>query len=157
LPAPCHIIHSMSGHRVPKRPRPVTITYWGVILFGVWNIGRGVALSKQSSLLIALNVQPDPRVRTVFAFMWAFLFLGSAWTLRQKRPFIRYAIPILLLGYALYELGIWLLFTQIPLNRASWLLTGTRYLIVILFTYWALNRPTAKYYFYEEGGGNGPT
>ena len=139
----------MSVKSLPKRPRTVTLVFWGVILLGVWNAGRALVLFKQRDVLIDLQIRPSPWVQIIFALGWVILFWGCAWGLRQKRPLLPKAIPILITLYALYDLGIRFLFAP-SRNKASWTLTGIFFIGCVLFTIWALNRKIAKLYFTES-------
>lgn len=130
----------MSAHSGPDRPCTVTIVILGVIFFGVWNLGESIALWHQLALLLSLNVQPDPRLRLILALLWGLLFFSMAWALWYKRPFTRRAVPIILLFYALYDMGMWLFFQQTQLNKLSWFGVGLFYLSFIVFTRWVLNR-----------------
>jgi hypothetical protein len=129
------------------RPRTVTITLWGVFILGGWNLARAVVLSRQSSLLLALGVSLDPRLRLIIALCWAILFWGAAFALWRKRPFARQAIPIILLLYGLYQLSLLLFFTQTQTAQRRWLLNTLSYTVAVLFTLWALNRATVITYF----------
>ena len=130
----------MSAHSGPDRPRTVTIVILGVIFFGVWNLAKSIALWRQLTVLLSLNVQPDPRLRLILALLWALLFFSLALGLWYQRPFTRRAVPILLLLYALYDMGMWLFFQRPPLNKLSWFGVGLFYLGFITFTRWVLNR-----------------
>ncbi|HEX6383653.1 MAG TPA: hypothetical protein VF177_03185 [Anaerolineae bacterium] len=137
----------MSLPTAAKRPLSVTLTLWGVFLLGVWNIGRAIALGRQSSILLALGATPDPRLRLVIAVFWGLLFLGLALALWRRRSFTRQAVPISLLLYTLYRLSLLLFFTQVPVNWQAWLPQSMMYVGVIVFAQWALNRAGAKTYF----------
>jgi len=133
----------------PNRPRSVTITLLGVILLGVWNAGKVFALTQQYSLLLTLNVSPDPRLFLVFAASWMALFWGAAISLLRRRSLSRWLIPLLLLLYSLYELILLGLFVRIPQSGQSWLVRILLYDVAILFALWSLNRSEARYYFTE--------
>ena len=127
----------MSVPFAPNRPRSVTITFWGVIFFGVWNLGRAIAIGQELNLQQTLNIQPDPRLRLAAAGLFAVLFLGLAGNLWWKRPFTIKAIPITIAGYTVYETAVWLLI--------SLFLIGS-----ILFTRWSLQRAIQTYFHYEQ-------
>lgn len=139
----------MSANSLEKRPRPVTLIFWGVIALGVWNAGRALVLFKQRDVLIELQIRPSPWVQLLFALGWAVLFWGCAWGLRQKRPLLLKAIPLLIILYALYDLGIRFLFAP-SRNQATWTLTGIFFLGYALFAIWALTRKAAKQYFSQS-------
>lgn len=140
----------MSVPFAPNRPRSVTITFWGVIFFGVWNLGRAVALGLELNLQQTLNIQPDPRLRLAAAGLFAILFLGLAGNLWWKRPFTIKAIPLTIVCYTVYETAVWLLFTQPPRNWSLWLLTSLFLIGSILFTRWSLQRAIQTYFHYEQ-------
>lgn len=124
---------------------------WIVLLFGLWNTARVTVLGRQLTLWLELGIQPDPRVRLVGALIWAILFLGAAAALWQRRPFIRLAIPILLLLYAIYELGLILVFAQTSLAWQGMALNAILYAVTILFSQWALGRKATQAYFAQSG------
>lgn len=136
----------MSSFSAPKRPRAVTITFWSVIFFGTWNLGRAVAIDQQLEIQKILNLQPDPRLRLAAAIIFTLIFFGLAWQLWRKRPFTINAIPFTITGYTVYETAVWLLFAQPPRNWSLWLLTSLILIGSILFTRWALRRATQSYF-----------
>lgn len=131
----------------PKRPFPVTLTLWGVFLFGAWNAGRVVALSRDIQLFLDWGVKPDPRLRLALALVWAALFLGIWLALRGRRPLARAVVPVLLLFYAINELSFLLLFVQSAPARQSGVINALFYIAITLFSGWALNRTAVKPYF----------
>jgi hypothetical protein len=130
-----------------KRPRSVTITLLGVILLGAWSAAQAFAMVQQVTLLLALNIRPDPRLLLGIAAGWMVLFWGLAIMLWCRWPFTRWLIPLLLLLYALYELVLQGLFVRIPISGQSWLLRILLYSVVVLFAIWSLNRNKARSYF----------
>lgn len=131
----------------PKRPRSVTLTFWGVFLLGGWNCGRLLATSLNYQLLAPFSTTPSPLFRLVVALVWMLLFWGAALALWQKRPFTRYIIPAILLIYTVYELSTLLLFVQAEPARSSWLINTLFYLFCVGFSYWALNRTAVTSYY----------
>ena len=128
----------------PSRPRSVTITLIGVILIGMWYAGQLFALIRQYSLLLTLNVTPDPRLRLVIAAVWMALFWGAAVALWRRKSFTSWFIPLLLSLVALYELTLLGLFVQIPESGQGWLMRILLYAALILFASWSLNRECSK-------------
>ncbi|HID54129.1 MAG TPA: hypothetical protein EYP41_19085 [Anaerolineae bacterium] len=140
----------MSAHFAAKRPFTVTLTILGVVLLGLWNLGRAAALYREQDLLLSLQMQPDPRLRLLIAAVWAVIFGGLAWAVWRRRPFSQKATPGLTALYAAGDLGLPFIFPAARLNQTGWLLTGVFYIIIILFMAWALNRPAANAYFKTE-------
>ncbi len=134
-----------------KRPFAVTITLLGVLFFAALNTWRVFALWQQSSLLLALDVRPDPRIRLVFAGVWAIVFWGAALALWLRRPWSRQSVPIFLAVYALYDIILQALFVRIPQSGSVWLMRVLLYSMLVAFTVWALNRTAVKSYFTQEG------
>ena len=130
-----------------KRPRSVTITLLGVMFLGMWRAAQAFAMGQQVTLLLALNIRPDPRLLLVISVGWMVLFLGSAMALWRRQPLTRWLIPLLLLLYALYELVLQGLFVRIPISGQSWLLRILLYSVAVLFAIWSLNRSKARSYF----------
>jgi preprotein translocase subunit SecG len=140
----------MSAYLPAKRPFAVTLVFWGVILFGIWNVSKAAALVGNSQLLLARGVQPDPRLQAVLAVGWAILFLVVAWGLRRKRPSTQHTIPLLLLVYGLYTLGIRLIFSPLPLGSGDWILSTLFFLTAAVLAYLALKRAGRRHYFVER-------
>ncbi len=130
-----------------NRPRSVTLTLWGVFLLGVWNFGRALALGQQRVLLQELGAHPDPTFRLIVALVWGIVFFGLGDMLRRKRPFTRRLIPLSIFLYALYEMGLIILFAAAAPARQSLLLDALLVLSGVLFSGWALNRTAVYAYF----------
>ena len=113
-------------------------------------MGRVVAIIQQSNILSELNNKIDPRIRLLVALVWALWFGGLVIALRQRRPFTRRAIPIALLLYAVYELSLTITITQPQPGQSSWLVNTLFYLLLIVFSTWALNRTAVMPYFEKE-------
>lgn len=143
------MLEDMNRQRT-TRPRSVTIMLWGVILIGAWNGGRVIVLLQQN-LPAAVHAKLDPRLRLLMALIWVIFFTGTAVALWQKRPFSRHLIPNLILSYALFNLSLLALGIRTPLNRQSWLMEIVLYTGLVLFSYWAMNRPaTISYFSHKE-------
>ncbi len=132
-----------------NRPRSVTLIVWGVFLLGGWNCGRLITISLNYRLLATFSTTPTPFFRLMLALVWMLLLWAAALALWQRRPFTRRAIPFILFVYAVYELGILLIFTQAGPARSGWLINTLFYLFITLFSYWALNRTAVTSYFTE--------
>lgn len=138
----------MSVHLSAKRPFAVTLVLWGVILFGVWNLGRAITLYQQLDVLLNLNIHVDPRMRLVIASFWVILFFWLAWELRKRKLFCQRAIPAALFFFALSDL---ILYAFVPTAvKNPWWLPGLFFTIIILFSLWALNNLRAKHYFSQK-------
>jgi hypothetical protein len=130
-----------------NRPHTVTITLLGVILLGAWSAAQALAMGRQVSLFLALDISPDPRLLLIISVSWAVLFWGSAIALLRRCSFSRWLVPLLILVYALYELLLQGLFVASPISGQSWLLRIVLYDVAILFALWSLNRSAARLYF----------
>ena len=131
-----------------RRPRSVTLTLWGVFLLGVWNLARALALGQQRDLLQELAAKPDPTLRLVIALVWGAVFLGLVEALRRKRPFTRRLIPLTIMLYTLYEIGLILFFTTAA--RETLALDILTAVGLVAFTGWTLNRTAAAPYFHNN-------
>lgn len=129
------------------RPRSVTLTFWGVFLLGGWNCGRLLTIGLKYRLLTTFATMPAPLFRLVMALVWMLLLWAVVLALWQRRPFTRRAIPAILIVYAIYELGLLLIFAQAGPARSGWLVNTLFYLFIIVFSYWALNRTAVAAYF----------
>ena len=128
----------------------MTIVLWGLILLGLWEGGKVVALTRQLRLLLELETSPDPRLRLTMAGVWMGLLLGTAVALWARKPFVRWLVPGLLLVYVVYQLVLMALSVRVSGGAANWLLDVLLATAVILFCTWALNRETATSYYVEE-------
>lgn len=133
-----------------NRPRSVTLTLWGVFLLGGWNCGRLIMISLNYRLLAPFSTTPKPFFRLIMALVWLLLLWAAALALWQKRPFTRHTIPALLFIYAVYELGLLLAFAQAGPARSGWLVNTLFYMVIIMFSYWALNRTAVTAYFRDQ-------
>jgi ABC-type enterochelin transport system permease subunit len=134
----------------PKRPRTISLILLLLLILGTIQLATVVALSRQSALLLDLQVKPDPRLRMIIAVVWMALYWGIAIALRQKVSATRWLIPLLLALNALYELVVRGLFAQVPVNGDQWLLNSLFAAAFVLFAWWALNRNAAKTYYLED-------
>ena len=133
----------------PNRPRSVTLTFWGVFLLGGWNCGRLLVTSLNYRLLATITTAPTPFFRLMMALVWMLILWTAGLILWQRRPFIRRVIPSILFTYAVYELGLLLIFAQAGPARSGWLVNSLFYLSITAFSYWALNRTAVTSYFKE--------
>lgn len=140
----------MSAYLPPKRPFAVTLVLWGVIVFGLWNVSKAVALALNSELLMTHNMQPDPRFQALMSLVWAVLFLAAAWSLWRARPYTQLGIPLLLLFFGLYTVGIRLFFSPLPFWSGSGGITTLFFGAVVLLSFLALKRAAHKQYFVDR-------
>ncbi len=140
----------MSVYLPAKRPLSVTLTLWGVFLFGVWNVSKAVLLFQSRDLLVTHGVQPDPVWLALAALTWAALFWGAAWLLRWKRPLTQFTIPLLLLLYGLYTSIMRFIFSPLPFAANGGLIITLFFVVVVTFTFLALRRADKRHYFQEE-------
>jgi hypothetical protein len=129
------------------RPLSVTIIAIGVFLFGVVNAWRAFALFGQADLLLELGVAIDPRLRAIVAAFWSLLFWGAAVALWRRFSAGRVAVPLLLGGYALYQLGLLLFAVESPVARQGWLADALVYAVIISLAAGLLNRRAVRSYF----------
>lgn len=132
--------------RVPSsqtRPSVLRFIQWAVVLLGVWNLGRVVALWRQLRWLEELPLTFEPRFRLMFALIWGILFLASAVALRIGQPRSRQVLPLLIIAYGVYEIGMIAIFS---LEKPA-LLPVLLYSLFALWIAWAMYRPTTKAYF----------
>ena len=108
-----------------------------------------MALSLNGRTLADFGTTPSPWLRLGFASLWLILFWGAALALWRRRPIIRRAVPLLLSVYALYELGLLIFYAQAATVRQNWRVNTLFYGLIIVFSWWALNRTAVKPYFME--------
>jgi DNA-binding XRE family transcriptional regulator len=135
----------------PSRPLSITLIAWGTFLLGLANGWRAVGLNRQSSILIELEVVPDPRLRLAIALAWAIVFLVLAGMLCFRRRLTRWAIPGLVAVYSLYQMALTVLFFRSPDAARGWPLTVLLSLMVVVGLTWFLNRAANRWYFEVSG------
>ena len=129
------------------RPLSITITILGAFLLGMWNIWRTLTLFRQRNLLLALGVNLDPRIRLVMALIWSLLLLALVVALWQRRPLVRWLLPLSLFLYALYRMGLLAFFVQSAVVRQGWPTDVVFYTGTIAWATWALHRPGSRSYW----------
>jgi hypothetical protein len=125
---------------------------WLVTFLSMINGWRAFGLSRQRDLLQELGTAIQPTWLFIAALVWAILFAGAALSLWQRRPFMRRATPILILGYALYQLALTTFWVRSNVAQQGWPAAILLYTLALLFTTWALNRPAARPYFETTSG-----
>lgn len=134
---------SMSEPPGFTRPPAIRFVQWSVFLLGLWNLGRAAVLWRQSDWLGELPVAPDPTIRMVMALIWAIAFLLSWLAFRMRRLNARRLIPLLIVVYGVYEIGMIALFSSEPPAP----LFISLYALFSLLIGWVLWRPATKTYF----------
>jgi hypothetical protein len=138
-------VSSYYAHQI--RPRSITIIIWGLFLLGLANGWRAIGLNRQGGLLLALDSSLNPGVGLAFALIWSILFIIAAVTLWQRRTWTRFLIPGLLLTHGIYQLALVLIFARSAASRNAWLAIGLLFTLALLFSVWALHRPSVRWYF----------
>ncbi len=133
--------------RQGNRPLSVTLLTWGVLLLGLANVWRAVALFRQSNLLLDLGVSLDPRLRMLVALTWALVFLSISLSIWRRWKVTRFLTPILLILYAAYQLGLVRFFSQTYKVNTNWQVDSGLHIAALIFTIWALNHKSARQYF----------
>lgn len=127
----------------PNRPLSVRALAGVLLLIGLWNGVRSLAISRQLTWLASLEVDSAAILRIGLSLLWAVLFLAMAVALWHGVPFARRSTPVLFLLYAVSELAF-------PLLSGTGGLAPIRllsYAALIGISWWFLNRPPAKLYF----------
>lgn len=133
-----------------KRPLAVTLTFWSVILVGLWNVGKLFALSRHTALFLTWQVQPDPRLQAVLAAVWAIVLAVAAWQLRQARPYTHWLIPLLFVVFGLYTAVLRLAFSPSPFHhREGWLIL-IFFIATAVGAFLGLQQAKQKQYFVER-------
>ncbi|CUS05145.2 membrane protein of unknown function [Candidatus Promineifilum breve] len=121
------------------RPVAARVVLGGVWLLALWNAARAMALAQQTDWLTGLPFAVDSRWRLALAGGWAALLALSAIGLWRQWPAARRFVPLLLLCYGVYELGMIIAFSPTP----PALLPVLLYAGFVGFAGWALWRPIA--------------
>ena len=130
-----------------KRPRSVTIMIWGIIIVAIANGWRAIGLGQQADLLLTLNASFNPWVGLGFAFVWSIIFIFTAIALRQHRTWTKIGIPLLLLIHGIYQVLLVIIFARSNASRNGWPLIGLLFVLAVIFSVWALNRPSVRWFF----------
>jgi hypothetical protein len=138
-------VTSYYGHQ--KRPRSVTMMIWGIILLALANGWRAFGLSQQGNLLLTLDSSLNPWVGLGLALIWSILFITAATALWLRRTWTRFVLPSLLLTHGIYQLGLVMLFARSAASRNAWPVIGLLSILAVLFSVWALYRPSVRWYF----------
>lgn len=135
------------GGPLPHRPFSVTLVLLGVFLIGLANGWRALGLLRQSSLLLEVGAEPDPRLCAAGSAAWAVVFLGLAYTLWRRKSYTRLAVPVALFAYGLYEFV--LPGPCAPVNRlhSMWPVEGIICGAAVLLALLALNIASGRAYF----------
>jgi len=120
---------------------------WGVLLLAIANGWRAIGLGQQGTLLLALGASLNPWLGMGLAIFWAILFFIATVALWQRRTRTQYLIPGLLLVHGFYQIGLMLLFGRSAASRNALPVVGLLFILAVLFSFWALNRPSVRWYF----------
>lgn len=119
-------------------------------MLSVWNTGRALALGQQLPIIQPLATVTEPWLWLGVAMVWAAVFLGTAVALWQQRPFVRLWLPTLLGLYAFTEIGFALQATAVAPTAARIAALLLVYGALLLFSSWALNRQSVRWYFTQS-------
>lgn len=139
----------MSASPGSHRPLAARVLEWGVLFMALFNLGRAFALRHQADWLFALPDAPDSRARMVLAFGWAVLLFLSVLGLRRRWSFVRPLVPLLLVFYGVYELGMIIAYSPTPPVVPP----VVAYIAWVGFSAWVLWRPGAGFNDYQRQGG----
>lgn len=133
-----------------KRPRSVTIMIWGSILLALANGWRAIGLNRQGDLLKSLDASLNPGLGIGLAVFWSILFLIAAVALWQRRAITRILLPVLILMHGIYQVLLIVIFAQSAASRNALPVIGLLSILAVLFSIWALYRPSVRWYFKNE-------
>ncbi len=122
---------------------------WGVFLLGLANGWRAIGLGQQSELLLTLSASLNPWIGIGLAVFWSIVFIGTAVALWQHRGWTRWMIPLLILMHGIYYLVLVMGFARSAVSRNGWPAIGLLFGLAVLFSIWALYRPSVGWYFKE--------
>lgn len=121
-------------------PRSVSLIAWALVLLGCTNLWRAVGLARQSHILAELGGSLSPTVRLSMALLWATVFAVLSSLLWQQRATARWLVPLTVLVYGAYQLGLVAFFFVSPAAQTGWQAVLVFYAGFSLLCYWALNR-----------------
>lgn len=133
--------------RRQNRPLSVTLVILGVLLFGLANGWRALGLVRQSSLLLELGANPDPRVCAVVAVAWATLFIGLAFAAWRGKPYARLAVPLAILAYGCVQIVLPGLCARAKQSADGRPITVIVYAMAVLLSALILNAGAGRAYF----------
>jgi hypothetical protein len=133
--------------RRQNRPLSVTLVILGVLLFGLVNGWRALGLVRQSSLLLELGAEPDPRLCAAAAAVWATLFVGLAVATWRGRRYARLAVPLTIVAYGSIQIALPGLCAQPAQSTDGWPVWLIIYAMAILLSALTLNVGAGRAYF----------
>jgi hypothetical protein len=134
----------------PKRSRAITLVLMLLILLGLIQAAKVVALREQSALLLDLQVSPDPRLRMFGAAVWMVVFWVLAFALWRRIALTCWLVPLVIALHVVYELAILGLYAKVPINNGRWFLYTVMAIALVSFSTWALNGRSKNSYFLED-------
>lgn len=120
---------------------------WGVFLIGLASGWRAFGLAQQAELLLASGSSLNPWVGMGLAIVWSVIFIAVAAALWQRRTWTQKIIPGLILIHGLYYLALIMIFARTAASRNSWSAIGLLFMLAVLYSIWALNRASVRWYF----------
>ena len=133
--------------RRQNRPLSVTLVILGVLLFGLTNGWRALGLVRQSSLLLELGANPDPRACAAVALVWAMVFIGLAIAAWRGSSYVRLAVPLAILAYGSVQSVLPGLCAQAAKSTSRWPVTVIIYAMAVLLSALILNFGAGRAYF----------
>lgn len=136
--------------RRQNRPLSVTLVILGVLLFGLANGWRALGLVRQSSLLLELGAEPDPRLCAAVAAVWAILFVGLAFITWRGRRYSRLAVPLIILAYGSIHFALPGPCAQASRSADAWQVRLIIFAMAVLLSSLVLNVGAGRVYFEDS-------
>lgn len=85
-----------------KRPLPVTLAFWAVLILTIWNTLKASTFIAWSAALDEFSTRHPPIIGAASGIIWALTGLTLAWGLRRGDRWTAKALPVAAIGYILW-------------------------------------------------------
>ena len=85
-----------------KRPFPVTLTFWMVLILTIWNAIKAWTFLSWRMTLFDFSTRYPPLAGAVAGIFWVMIGLAFAWGLRQGKPWSAKTLPFAAAGYIIW-------------------------------------------------------
>ena len=85
-----------------KRPIPVTLTFWMVLILTIWNAVKAWTFLAWRATLEEFSSRYQPALGAIIGIFWFMIGLALAWGLWYKKPWSLKILPFAAVGYILW-------------------------------------------------------
>lgn len=85
-----------------KRPIPVTLAFWAVLILAIWNAVKAWTFLAWNATLEEFSTRYPPVIGASSGIVWFLTGLVLAWGLWQTKRWSRWLLPVMAIGYVLW-------------------------------------------------------